>query len=194
MFLFVMPVTEESNFNEKEYITILYEKYGRSLWKYAYVLSQNNEIASDLVSITFLKVIEKMGIIKKVHRYKIKSYLMSMVKNTYINYLNKEKLIIDIDNISEYSFTKEILEKRPEMKPSKKVLEKLKSLNFLMRLKNDYHRWKEIVARELSEEKFENWEIDSLLKNDEKFKSDLKGLDDKYGSDMKMGEILKNEL
>ncbi|MDF2678175.1 MAG: hypothetical protein K0Q97_2517 [Bacillota bacterium] len=80
------------------------------------------------------------------------------------------------------------------MKPSKKVLEKLKSLNFLMRLKNDYHRWKEIVARELSEEKFENWEIDSLLKNDEKFKSDLKGLDDKYGSDMKMGEILKNEL
>ncbi|MDF2678174.1 MAG: hypothetical protein K0Q97_2516 [Bacillota bacterium] len=78
MFLFVMPVTEESNFNEKEYITILYEKYGRSLWKYAYVLSQNNEIASDLVSITFLKVIEKMGIIKKVHRYKIKSYLMSM--------------------------------------------------------------------------------------------------------------------
>lgn len=104
MFLFAIFDTEESDFNENEYVTILYEKYGRSLWKYAYSLSQNNEIACDLVSTTFLKVIEKIEIIKKVHRYKIKSYLMSMVKNTYLNHFNKEKLIIDIDNISEYSY------------------------------------------------------------------------------------------
>lgn len=101
--LFTMPDAEESDFNENEYITILYEKYGRSLWKYAYSLSQNNEIASDLVSITFLKVIEKIDIIKKIHKYKIKSYLMSMVRNIYLNHLNKEKLIVDIDNVSEYS-------------------------------------------------------------------------------------------
>jgi DNA-directed RNA polymerase specialized sigma24 family protein len=79
MFLFTIFSTEESDFNENEYITVLYEKYGKALWEYAYLLSQNNEIASDLVSTTFLKVIEKMEIIKKVHRYKIKSYLMSMV-------------------------------------------------------------------------------------------------------------------
>ena len=101
--LFTLPYIEESDFNENEYITVLYEKYGRALWKYAYLLSQNNEIAGDLVSTTFLKVIEKMEIIKKVHRYKIKSYLMSMIKNTYLNYLNKEKLTVDIDSISDYS-------------------------------------------------------------------------------------------
>lgn len=101
--LFTLPDIEESDLNENEYVTILYEKYGKSLWKYAYSLSSNNEIASDLVSTTFLKVIEKIDIIKKVHKYKIKSYLMSMVRNTYINYLNKEKSTVDIDNISEYS-------------------------------------------------------------------------------------------
>lgn len=101
--LFTLPDIEESDFNENEYVTILYEKYGKSLWKYAYSLSRNNEIASDLVSTTFLKVIEKIDIIKKVHKYKIKSYLMSMIRNTYFNHLNKEKLTIDVDNISEYS-------------------------------------------------------------------------------------------
>lgn len=89
--LFTLSDIEESDFNENEYITVLYKKYGKALWKYAYLISQNNEIASDLVSATFLKLIEKIEIIKKVHRYKIKSYLMSMVKNTYLNYLNKEK-------------------------------------------------------------------------------------------------------
>lgn len=101
--LFTISDTEESNFNDNEYITVLYKNYGKALWKYTYALSKNNEIASDLVSSTFLKVIEKIETIKKVHRYKVKSYLMSMVKNTYLNYLNKEKLIVDIDSVPNYT-------------------------------------------------------------------------------------------
>lgn len=92
--------------NDYDYVTTLYEKYGKILWKYAFKLSKINATASDLVSITYLKVIEKIEIIKKIHSYKIKSYLMSIVRNTYLNYLNKEKSIIDIDNISEYSLCK----------------------------------------------------------------------------------------
>lgn len=101
-----MPSADETDnkINSYDYVTILYEDYGKALWKYAYTLSKNNEIASDLVSTTFLKAIEKIEIINKIHRYKMKSYLMSMVKNTYLNYLNKEKLFIDIDSISEYSY------------------------------------------------------------------------------------------
>ncbi len=102
--LLTLPDTEVSTFDDKEYVINLYEKYGKSLWKYAYSLSKNNEIANDLVSATFLKVIEKIDIIRKVHRYKIKSYLMSMVKNTYYNYIKKEKTMIDFDTISEYSY------------------------------------------------------------------------------------------
>ncbi len=104
--MFILLTTsniKESDFNDNEYVTNLYKKYGKTLWKYAYSLSQNNEMADDLVSATFLKIIEKIDIIKKVHRYKTKSYLMSIVRNSYFNYLNKEKLTIDIDNILEYS-------------------------------------------------------------------------------------------
>lgn len=104
--LFSVSDSEESDIeiSDNDYITTLYERHGKTLWKYAYSLCQNNDIASDLVSTTFLKVINKIEIIKKVHRYKIKSYLMSMIKNTYINYFNKEKLTVDIENISEYSY------------------------------------------------------------------------------------------
>jgi len=85
------------------FVTNLYEKYGRTLWKYAFKLSNSSEVSSDIISTTFLKVIEKVDIIKKIHTYKIKSYLMSMVKNTYLNYINKEKSNIDLESISEYS-------------------------------------------------------------------------------------------
>lgn len=74
--LLTLPDTEESTLDDKEFVINLYEKYGKSLWKYAYSLSKNNEVANDLVSATFLKIIEKIDIIRKVHRYKIKSYLM----------------------------------------------------------------------------------------------------------------------
>ncbi len=102
--LLTLPDTEESTLDDKEFVINLYEKYGKPLWKYAYSLSKNNEAANDLVSTTFLKVIEKIEIIRKVHRYKIKSYLMSMVKNTYFNYIKKEITTINFDTISEYTY------------------------------------------------------------------------------------------
>ncbi|MEL7648742.1 MAG: sigma-70 family RNA polymerase sigma factor [Sedimentibacter sp.] len=103
--LFTVPDFDETDIeiNNYDFVTTLYERYGKTLWKYAFKLSKSNETASDLVSTTYLKVIEKIETIKKIHSYKMKSYLMSIVKNTYLNYLNKEKSIIDIDNISEYS-------------------------------------------------------------------------------------------
>lgn len=90
--------------NDYDYVTNLYEKYGKALWKYAYTLSKNSEVSNDLVSITFLKVIEKIEMIKKIHRYKMKSYLMSMIKNTYFNSLKKEKALVNIDSIPEYNY------------------------------------------------------------------------------------------
>lgn len=102
--LLTLPDTEESTLDDKEFVITLYEKYGKPLWKYAYSLSKNNEAANDLVSTTFLNVIEKIEIIRKVHRYKIKSYLMSIVKNSYINYIKKEITTINFDTISEYTY------------------------------------------------------------------------------------------
>ena len=102
--LFTLQDTDKFTFDDNEYVIALYEKYSKPLWKYAYTLSKNNEIANDLIATTFLKIIENMAIIRKIRRYKIKSYLLSMVKNTYYNYIKKEKKEIDFDTISEYSY------------------------------------------------------------------------------------------
>jgi len=102
--IFNMPDMEESDIevNNYEYTKNLYEKYGKTLWKYAFKLSKNNEIADDILSTTFLKVIEKIEIIKKIHSYKIKAYLMSMVKHNYFNFIKRDKLNVDFDSIAEY--------------------------------------------------------------------------------------------
>lgn len=92
----------DTEVNNREFVTQLYEKYGKILWKYACKLSKNHEIANDTVSETFLKIIEKIEIIKKIRSYKLKSYLISIVRNTYINYINCENFNVDYDSIQEY--------------------------------------------------------------------------------------------
>lgn len=84
-----------------ELVTDLYNTYGKTMWKYAYKLSNDYEISNDVVSIAFVKIIEKLDLIKKIRKYKIKSYLLSIVKNSYINYKSKEKEHINYDDIQE---------------------------------------------------------------------------------------------
>ncbi len=104
--LLAVSDTEESDVETTnyEYAVYLYKKYNRTLWKYAFALSKSPDISNDLVSTTFLKVIERIEMIQKIHVYKIKSYLMSMVKNNYINYVKKEKLNVDLSYIPEYAY------------------------------------------------------------------------------------------
>ena len=103
-FLLNLSDSEDSNSkaNDYEYAVYLYEKYYKTLWKYAFNISKNKEFSSDMVSTTLLKVIELIESIREIHPYKIRSYLMRMIKNNYLNYIDKEKLIVDLDSISEY--------------------------------------------------------------------------------------------
>lgn len=105
-FLLNISDTEEDDIevNNYEYITGLYEKYNKTLWKYAFKLSKNNDVANDIVAITFLKVVENIETIKRIHKYKMKSYLMSMIRNNFINHIKKEKTNIYFDDIYEYNF------------------------------------------------------------------------------------------
>lgn len=84
-----------------ELVTDLYNTYGKAMWKYAYKLSNDYEISNDVVSIAFVKIIEKLDLVKKIRKYKIKSYLLSIVKNSFINYKSKEKEYVNYDDIKE---------------------------------------------------------------------------------------------
>ncbi|WMJ77944.1 MULTISPECIES: RNA polymerase sigma factor [unclassified Sedimentibacter] len=105
-FLLAVSDAEESDLEmtNYEYAVFLYKKYNKTLWKYAFTLSKSPDIANDLVSTTFLKVVECIEMIQKIHIYKIKSYLMSMIKNNYINYVKKEKLNVDLSRVPEHAY------------------------------------------------------------------------------------------
>ncbi len=104
MFFLLNLSNSDIEANDYEYAAYLYEKYYKTLWKCAFNLSKNCDIANDMVSTTFLKVIEQIEIIRKIQPYKIRAYLMRMIKNNYLNYINKEKLNVDFDSISEYCY------------------------------------------------------------------------------------------
>lgn len=90
MIIFSTFSNEEEN--DLEFITRLYNNYGKIMWKYAYKLCNDYDVSNDVVSMTFLKIIEKVEIVRKVRIYKIKSYLMSIVKNTFLNYKKNENI------------------------------------------------------------------------------------------------------
>lgn len=48
-----------------DFINNVYETYGKTMWKYAYKLSKNYDTANDIISISFVNIIEKVSIIKK---------------------------------------------------------------------------------------------------------------------------------
>lgn len=133
MIIFSTFSNEEEN--DLEFITRLYNNYGKIMWKYAYKLCNDYDVSNDIVSTTFLKIIERVEIVRKVRIYKIKSYLMSIVKNTFLNYKKNEKFHINYDEINEtvfnyksydftdeynYSDAEEALDHMPE--PYKSVL------------------------------------------------------------------------
>ncbi len=90
--------------NDKEYAAFLYETYYDALWKYALFLTNNNyTVSSDIISISFLKVLEQIHSVRKIGKYKIKAYLKKSVYNNYLNYIKKEKLLDDLTEISKHT-------------------------------------------------------------------------------------------
>lgn len=184
--------------------------------KFIEALNEWNEItkdnqATDFISLTFL-ICYKIGIkdndflleesyekrlnfLKERIKYLVENekidelFLISSLIN-YVTFLFNHYIQTHGDSIL---FHEKVLNEKPGMSVSKDVLERLKSPNYLIKLKNDYYRWKEIVAIELSEEKFENWERDFILENSQETLYDLNKLKDKY-SNTTMGEILKKGL
>lgn len=63
-------------------------------------LSKNKDVAQDITSETFLKVINNSKKIENTRN--IKAYIFTIAKNTYINYYNKNKLMIATDDIEKF--------------------------------------------------------------------------------------------
>ena len=76
----------------------IYEEYKQDVFKYLVSLTHDTSISEDLVSETFL------GALKSLHKFKgessIKTWLFSIARNKWYEYLRKEKYNISIDDLA----------------------------------------------------------------------------------------------
>lgn len=136
---------------------MLYNRYFSRVYSFAIRLSCNDSIAREITQQTFFKAMEKSKTLSDDAN--VFSWLCQIAKNTYIDYLRKEKRIESLENIGdiieERSMEKEYCQKEQILK----IHEELHKLNepykevFMLRV------FGELSYREIGNifNKTENW-------------------------------------
>lgn len=101
----------------------IYRLYFEDLYKFILYLSKNKEIAEDVTSETFLKVMDNLEKIKKEDS--IKTYLLQVGKNTYYTYIKRNKKLLLLEDYEENIANKEDIEEEFIKKEDKSSLENL---------------------------------------------------------------------
>ncbi|WP_455539039.1 RNA polymerase sigma factor [Terrisporobacter sp.] len=84
----------------------IYEEHKQDVFLYLVSLTKDASLSEDLVSETFLSAI------KSIHRFKgqstIKTWLFSIARNKWYEYLRKEKSMDSLDDLTYYYFASEL--------------------------------------------------------------------------------------
>jgi len=78
----------------------IYHIYFDDIYKFMLSFIKNKEIAQDITSETFLKVINNPDKFENISN--LKSYLFTIAKNTYINYYKRNKIYISTADIEDF--------------------------------------------------------------------------------------------
>lgn len=112
---------------EEKLLRQLYQKYQRELYLYLYSLCKNRELAEDIMQETFLKAILSL----KSNHTNMRAWLYMVARNLYFNYMKKEKLKVDIDELSKTTFGEEtdLLERIFEVDKNRMLYEALQNID-----------------------------------------------------------------
>ena len=140
----------------------LYKEYSKLVYNYLYSLSRDSFISEELTQETFYKAIK--GINKFNYEYKVSTWLCQIAKNTWIDFLRKEKRKKEIPRHDVNYIEKFIIEKSIEenVEDKAKIIELYKNIHkldedtrevFYLRIKG------ELSFKEIGEilNKTENW-------------------------------------
>ncbi len=79
----------------------LYRKYADDIFNYFwYRVNHNREVAEDLMQETFVRAFEHLPKFRE-RGYSYKTYLLSIAKNLWVNYLKKRKPSISLDELTD---------------------------------------------------------------------------------------------
>lgn len=110
------------NQDDRDFIADLYESK-RKLWlKKAYALTQDMHTAEDMVSEAFIKLIDKIELLRSLDCYKVTAYVVITIENTCRTYLSRNSRIAsNTDSLGE-----DIIEKvKSDFSTEQTVLDRL---------------------------------------------------------------------
>lgn len=157
----------------------LVEIYYPFVLKFLLKLTCNKDNADDLVQETFIKIINNIERFNIDGKASFDTYLITIAKNTYIDFLrriNKEFQKLDIDNISDnINFEKEFLKKEDY----NLVLKKIESLPLVQKEAIKLKYLEGYTLEEIAKiQKVESKTVKSrLFEGRKKLKENLKGMD-----------------
>lgn len=76
----------------------MYEKYNRDFLAFAKSITQNNDIAFDLVQDAYVSAMEKEEIFECMNEYQIKGWFFTTIKNKNIDNIRKQKRLTFMDS------------------------------------------------------------------------------------------------
>lgn len=82
----------------KDFMERLYEDHRTTMWRYAYSLTQDSELSSDLVHTAFLRFMDHVETLERLTRRKLNAYIAITIHNLVINHWRGEQ---DTEDIAE---------------------------------------------------------------------------------------------
>ena len=103
-----IKIIKRCQLGDKEAFQELISEYHPFIYKFLYKLSENEEAAKDLTQDTFIKVINNIEKFDTKGCAKFSTYIITISKNLYIDYLRREKRILLNIPIEQYSNLKDV--------------------------------------------------------------------------------------
>lgn len=77
--------------NDREYMTWLYKEHHRLMFSTAWRYSRDKHTVEDIVSDSCVALIKKISTIRSLDRNKLCAYIVSTVRNTALNHIDKQQ-------------------------------------------------------------------------------------------------------
>lgn len=111
--------------DKKESFSELYEKYSMLVYYIAFSILKNKENSEDIVQIVFTKIYRLDE--EKLPENNEASWIYTLTKNEALNYIRKQKNLVDIETIEEISYEDEELKNIIDKDTYIRIIEKLGS-------------------------------------------------------------------
>ena len=172
-----LKVLKQCQNGNKQAFNELITFYYPFVFKFLLKITSKNDIADDLVQETFLKLIKNIDKFDVKGKAKFSTYLMTIARNCYLDYLKKEKK--ELQNIDIYEFSNNISSEYDYFK-NENYNNLLKEINKLPKLQRVVIKLKYIEGYTLDEiAKIQNTTSNTiksrLFESRKKLKDKLKG-------------------